>query len=87
MQGQQHTSDNNVYDGVQQQHQHLQVVYMCSSLLQLAHGSRDLSQAKKEITACKAEKIHKMTTISLKMTTLFIKDDFECQFFDLLSFT
>ena len=24
MQGQQHTSDNNVYDGVQQQHQHLQ---------------------------------------------------------------
>ena len=50
MQGQQHTSDNNVYDGVQQQHQHLQVVYMCSSLLQLAHGSRDLSQAKKQIT-------------------------------------
>ena len=50
MQGQQHTSDNNVYDGVQQQHQHLQVVYMSSSLLQLAHGSRDLSQAEKRIT-------------------------------------
>ena len=28
----------------------LQVVYMCSSLLQLAPGSRDLSQAEKKIT-------------------------------------
>jgi hypothetical protein len=26
-------------------------------------GSRDLSQAEKEITACKVEQIHKMTTI------------------------
>ena len=33
------------------------------SFLQLAVGSRDLSQAEKEITLCKAEQIHKMTTI------------------------
>ena len=29
----------------------------------LAVESRDLSQAEKELTACKAEQIHKMTTI------------------------
>ena len=29
----------------------------------LAPQSRDLSQAEKEITACKADQIHKMTTI------------------------
>ena len=29
----------------------------------LALDSRDLSQAEKEITACKPEQIHKMTTI------------------------
>ena len=29
----------------------------------MAFESRDLSQAEKEITACKAEQIHKMTTI------------------------
>ena len=40
-----------------------QVVYMCSSLLQLAVGSHDLSQAEKEITACKADRIHKKTSI------------------------
>ena len=36
---------------------------MCSSLLQLAPGLRDSSQAEKRITAmylCKAEQIHKM---------------------------
>ena len=31
------------------------VVYMCSSLLQLAPGSRDLSQAEKKITVVKDE--------------------------------
>ena len=36
---------------------------MFFSFLQLAVGSRDLSQAEKEITLCKAEQIHKMTTI------------------------
>ena len=36
---------------------------MCSSLLQLALGSRDLSQAEREITASKAEQKQKMTTI------------------------
>ena len=35
---------------------------MCSSLLQLAVGSRDLSQAENEIIFCKAEQIHKMAT-------------------------
>ena len=39
------------------------LVPMCSSLLLLASGSRDLSQAEKEITACKVEQILKMTTI------------------------
>jgi hypothetical protein len=34
---------------------------MCSSLLQLAPGSHDLSQAEKIITIIKAEQIHKMT--------------------------
>ena len=37
---------------------------MSSSFLQLAVGSRDLSQAGKEITVCKAEQVHKMTTQS-----------------------
>ena len=36
---------------------------MSSTFLQLAVGSRDLSQAEKEITLCKAEQIHKMTTV------------------------
>ena len=39
------------------------VVYMSSSFWLLAVGSNDLSQAEKEITACKAEQINKMTTI------------------------
>ena len=33
---------------------------MSFSFLQLAVRSRDLSQAEKEITLCKAEQIHKM---------------------------
>ena len=36
---------------------------MSSNFYLLADESRDLSQAKKEITACKAEEIHKLTTI------------------------
>ena len=36
---------------------------MFSNFWLLAVGSRDLSQAEKEITACKVEQIHKMTTI------------------------
>jgi hypothetical protein len=35
---------------------------MSSSFCQLALGSRDLSQAENEITACKAEKILKIST-------------------------
>ena len=41
----------------------LEMVYMFFKFWLLADGSRDLSQAEKEITACKAEKIHKMATI------------------------
>ena len=39
------------------------VVYMSSRFWLLASESRDLSQAEKEMTACKAEQIHKMTII------------------------
>jgi hypothetical protein len=39
---------------------------MSSSFWLLAVGSRDLSQAEKETTACKAEKTHKMITIFTK---------------------
>ena len=38
------------------------MVYIWSSILHLAVGSHDLSQAEKEITVCKAEQIYKMTT-------------------------
>ena len=41
----------------------LGVVYMSSNFWLLALGSRDLSQADKETTACKAEQIHNMTNI------------------------
>ena len=40
-----------------------QVVYMSSSFLQLAPGSRNLSLTEKEIPVCKSEQIHKVTTI------------------------
>ena len=40
-----------------------EVVDMSSSFWLLALGSRDLSQAEKEITASKAEQIQKMKTI------------------------
>ena len=36
---------------------------MCSKKKILALESRDLSRAEKEITACKAEEIHKMKII------------------------
>ena len=39
------------------------VLYMSSSFWLLPVESRDFSQAEKERTACKAEQIHKMTTI------------------------
>ena len=39
------------------------VVYMFFSFLQLAPGSRDLSQAEKERNNGKAKQIHKMATI------------------------
>ena len=38
-------------------------VYMSSSFGLLTLESRDLSQAEKEITSCKAEQIHKLTSI------------------------
>ena len=39
------------------------VVDMSSSFWLLRVESRDFSQAEKERTACKAEQIHKMTTV------------------------
>ena len=39
------------------------MVYMSSSFGLLALASCDLSQAEKEITSCKTEQIHKLTTI------------------------
>ena len=39
------------------------VLSMCSSFWMLGVESHDFSQAETEITACKAEKIHKMTSI------------------------
>ena len=44
-------------------HGRFMVLYMCSSFWLLGVESRDFSQAEKERTACKAEQIHKMTTI------------------------
>ena len=41
----------------------LEVLYMSASFWLLRVESRDFSQADEEITACKAEQIHKMTTI------------------------
>ena len=41
----------------------IKVLYMSSSFWLLGVESRDFSQAEKERTACKAEQIHKMTTI------------------------
>ena len=42
------------------------VLYMSSSFCLLGVESRDFSQAEKERTACKAEQIHKKTTIFTK---------------------
>ena len=39
------------------------VLYMSSSFRLLGVESRDFTHAEKEITACKAEQSHKMTTI------------------------
>ena len=43
------------------------------SIFDLAVGSRDLSQAEEEITACKAEQIQKMTIIFTKNGSNFFK--------------
>ena len=53
------------------------VVYISSSLLQLAVGSRDISQAGKEITVCKADQIKKRQ---------FPRTILSCYFLNLLSF-
>ena len=47
-----------------------EVVYMSSSFRLLDVGSRDLSQAEKEITACKNNQIHKETTIFVQNDNL-----------------
>ena len=46
------------------------VVYISSRFWLLAPESHDLSQAEKEITACKAEWIHKMTIIFIQNDNL-----------------
>ena len=56
------------------------VVYMSSSFWLLAVESHVLSQAEKEITACKADQIHKMTTIFTQNS-----NHFECHIVNLLS--
>ena len=43
---------------------------MCSSFWLLGFESQDFSQAEKERTACKAEQIHKLTTISTQNDNL-----------------
>ena len=71
------------------------VVYMCSSWLYMASGSRDLSQAEKRIMpsleekSCyvKLSKFTKSELLAQKMTTLFIQDNLEHNFVILLSFT
>ena len=45
------------------------VLYISSSFWLLEVKSRDFSYAEKERIACKAEQIHKMTTIFTQMTT------------------
>ena len=62
---------------------------MCSKKKILALESRDLSLAEKEITACKAEQIHKMTTIFTKNgpgSKVVILSENSCHFVNLLSF-
>ena len=52
---------------------------MSSSFLQLAVGSRDLSQAEKEITLCKAEQIHKMATVIVMNNNIrTVQSEAEC---------
>ena len=52
---------------------------MCSSWIQLAPGSRELSQAEKRITA---EQIHKMTTISTQNDNFDHRGQFWLLFFE-----
>ena len=54
------------------QRQKNKVLYMSSSFGLLRVESRDCSQAEKERTACKAEQIHKMTTI-FTISSFFLK--------------
>ena len=53
---------------------HSWVVYISSNFWLLAVRSRDLSQAEKEITACKAEQIHNMTTIFTSLVHFKLKN-------------
>jgi hypothetical protein len=56
------------------------VVYMCYSLLKLAPGALDLSQAEKRALLCKAVQIE---NVSLNT----VLDEQSCHFGNLLSFT
>ena len=59
---------------------------MCSSLLQLVRGSRDLSQAEKRIAVRKTEQFTKWQLFSLKMTK-FIQDSFDEHYITVILFS
>ena len=56
---------------------------MSSSFGLLAPESRDLSQAGKEIIVCKAEQIHKMTTIFTQKEPRTIMSEHSCHLVNL----
>ena len=64
------------------------VVYMSSSFLQLAIGSRNLYQPEKDVTICKAEQLHIMTTMYFdsKWQLSSPRKNLSCPFVKLLIF-
>ena len=61
---------------------------MCSKKKILALESRDLSRAEKEITACKAEEIHKMKIIFApndNQGPFLVKNEKSCNFVSFVS--
>ena len=56
------------------------VLIFCVEFWELSHLKRDLSQAEKKINLLKAEQMHKMTSISLKIVKLVILNENRCHF-------
>ena len=48
------------------------VLIFCVEFWELSHLTHDLSQAEKKMNVVKAEQVHKMTSISLKMVKVVI---------------